>query len=456
MVGGVRERLPRLLGVGALAVAVVVLALVLFTGGSTYVVHAEFADAGQLVGGDLVTIAGHQVGSIGNISITDNGLADVELDISDPSITPIRQGTIATIGQLSLTGVANRFVGLSLGAGTPIPSGGTLPLSQTRGIVDLDVLLDALTPRVRASLQRIIKTGAYFVGQPTASQLNRSILYFNPALSQTTQLAAEIVADRAALDRLVSASAAVSIALASRNAALGGLVTSTAAWLREVASQRAALQDALSRAPGVLHQGTGVLRDVNFTLGVLNPVLSDLRPVAPRLGTLLRTLVPAAQGAIPTVRGVEGVVPGARRALVALPGVERQATPAVRSLTAALTQITPILAGLRPYAPDLIAGFFNGVGGAAGGGYDANGHYLKTLATISASGASVTGLLNTLGNLLGGLLGSVTGVGGGRTHLIAPCPGGGSPPASDGTNAWTAPDLLPNTGNLCNPANDQQ
>jgi phospholipid/cholesterol/gamma-HCH transport system substrate-binding protein len=456
MEGGLRERLPRIAGFAALVAAAVVIVLVLFTGGSTYVLHAEFSDAGQLVGGDLVTIAGHQVGSIGSISVTNNGLADVELDVSDSSITPVRQGTIATIGQLSLTGVANRFVGLSLGAGAPIKSGGTLPLNQTRGIVDLDVLLNALTPRVRTSLQRIIKTGAYFVGQPTASQINRSVQYFNPALSQATQLGAEVVADKFALDRLISSTAQVSTALAARNSDLGGAVTSTAAWLREVASQRAALEDAITRAPAVLHQGTGVLADVNFTLKVLDPVLRDLQPVAPRLGTLLRTLVPAAKNAIPTISGIQALVPGAEKALTELPPVERVATPAVRSLTAALRPITPILAGLRPYAPDLIAGFFNGVGGAAGGAYDANGHYLRTLAAVSASGATLTGVLGTLGSLLGGVTGALTGIGSGRTGLVAPCPGGGSPPASDGTNPWTSPDLLPGTGSLCNPANDQQ
>ncbi len=455
MEGGLRERLPRAAAFAGLAAAVVVVVILLFGGGSGYVVHAEFSDAGQLVSGDLVTIAGHQVGSVGGVTITNRGLADVELDISDSSITPIRQDTIATIGQLSLTGVANRFVALTLGPGAPIRSGGALPVAQTRGIVDLDVLLDALTPKVRTSLQRIIKTGAYFVGNPTPAQLNRSIAYLNPALSQSAQLGSQIAADRYALAQLVRSTAQVSSALASRSQDLGGLVSNTAAWLREVASQRAALEDEIARAPGVLHQGTAVLADTNFTLRALNPTLRDLQPVAPRLGTLLRTLVPTARNAVPTVEGIQGLVPSASAALKALPPVEKVATPAVRSLTAALKPLVPILAGLRPYAPDLIAGFFNGVGGASGGGYDANGHYLKTLLSIQAGGDTLTGVLNTVGQLLGGLTGTVLPVGNGRSS-IAPCPGGGSPPGADRTNPWTAPDLLATTGVLCNPADDQR
>jgi phospholipid/cholesterol/gamma-HCH transport system substrate-binding protein len=451
-----RQQVARLAALVALGIAGVAILIVLFTGGSSYVLHADFTDAGQLVNGDLVTIAGHQVGSVGGITLTDNGLADVKLDISDTGITPIRRGTIASIGQLSLTGVANRFVGLSLGPGSPIPSGGTLPVSQTRGIVDLDVLLDSLTPHVRSSLQTILKTGAYFVGKPTAAQVNKSILYFNPALSQLTRLGAEVVSDKFALDRLVSSSADVSAALASRSSALGGAVSSTASWLREVASERAALEDSILRAPAVLDQGTGVLADVNYTLGVLDPVLRDLQPVAPRLGTLLRVLVPAARNAIPTINDVQALVPAARKALTALPPVVAEAVPAVKSLTAALKPITPILAGLRPYVPDVVAGFFTGVGGGDGGNYDANGHYLKGGVVISAGGNTLTGLLNTLGGLLGGVTGSLTGIGSGRTGLIAPCPGGGGPPAADGSNPWTSPDIPAATGTLCNPADDQR
>jgi phospholipid/cholesterol/gamma-HCH transport system substrate-binding protein len=447
-----RERQARAAALVALALAVVAVVIVL-TGGTTYVVHAQFTDAGQLVNGDLVTVAGHKVGLVGKIKLADNGLADVELDISDASITPLHEGTTAEIRQLSLTGVANRFVGLTpSSAGAKLSDGGTLRLDRTKGIVDLDVLLNALTPQVRASLQQIIRTGARFFEAPTAAQANEALRYFNPALSQATALGREVVADKFALERLIASTADVSTALAARTGDLGGAVTNTAAWLREVAGQRVALQDALVRAPSVLQQGTGVLRDVDFTLKLLNPALTALQPVAPRLATLLRKLVPAGRDAIPTIAGVQALVPSAEAALRALPPAEKLATPAVKSLTAALGPVTPILSGLRPYMPDLVAGFFNGVGGASGGYYDANGHYTRVAAVLQGGGASLTGALSVLGGLTGAL-GPLNGV---RTGLLAPCPGGGSPPSPDGSTPFNNVDTLPGAGNLCHPADNQK
>ncbi len=111
-----------------------------------------------------------------------------------------------------------------------------------------------------------------------------------------------------------------------------------------------------------------------------------------------------------------------------------------------------MLAGLRPYTPDVVAGFFNGVGGAAGGAYDANGKYLRSELTVQGTGASLDGMLS----IIGPLTGSLGPLGGGRSRLLAPCPGGGGPPAADGSNPWNNPDLLPGTGNLCNPADNQR
>ncbi len=443
--------MARTASIVALAIALVAVVVVIAGGGSTYTIHAEFSDAGQLVRGDLVTVAGHQVGSVGSIRLTNNGLADVELEISNHGATPMREGTIATIGQLSLTGVANRFVGLSPGVGAPIPSGGTLPVTQTRGIVDLDTLLDALTPRVRTSLQQVLKAGAYFVAQPTATQLNGANAYLNPAFSQSAQLGDDVVAQDASLRQLVSGTAQVADALAAQSTNLGGAVSSTATMLRQLASQRSAIADTLVRAPAVLTHGTRVLRHVDTTLSTLDPALTNLQPVAGRLARLLRALLPATSNAIPTVAAVQALVPSAEAALEQLPAVERKATPAVKSLTRSLTLLNPILSGLRPYTPDVVAGFFNGVGGSTGGSYDANGHYLHGEIEVQGGGSSLTGLLNVLGAKLGA--GPFNGE---RTGLLAPCPGGGSPPAAGRSSPWTTPDTIKGVAGICNPGDDQR
>jgi phospholipid/cholesterol/gamma-HCH transport system substrate-binding protein len=443
-----REQLQRLVALAALTIAAVVIVLLLVAGGSNYVLHAEFTDAGQLVRGDLVTVAGHPVGSVGSLSLTPDGLADVELNVSNSSVTPLRKGTVATIGQLSLTGVSNRFVSLTPGGGPQIPSGGKLPTSQTHGIVDLDTLLDSLTPQVRSSLQQLIKTGAYLMSGTTPAQINQAIQYFNPALSQSTALGSEIVADKFALDRLVSSTADVATTLANRDADLSGAVTNTAATLREVASERTALEDLLARAPSVLAQGTGVLADVDYTLGVLNPVLKDLQPVAPRLATLLKAVVPTAKNAIPTVKDVAALLPAAKQALTELPPVVAQAVPAVSSLGAALPPITPVLAGVRPYAPEVVSGFFGGVGGYSGGYYDANGHYVRISPLFGPGGFSgVLGILN-------GVVSQLPVFNGTRFGVLAACPGGTVEASPNGGNPWNNPDVLPATGSICNPANN--
>lgn len=452
-----REQLTRFVALGALALAVVAVIVILLTSGTTYAVNAEFTDAGQLVTGDLVTVAGHKVGDVSSISLTPNGLADVKLDISDASLRPLRTTTIATIGQLSLTGITNRFVSLSPGVGgRAIPNGGTLPTTQTHGIVDLDVLLDALTPKVRSSLAALFKTGAYFVGKPTTANLNAFADYLNPALSQLTGLGAEIVSDKYALDRLVASSGELMTALSAHDGALAGTITNTSTVLREIASERSALADTLDRAPAVLDQSSTVLGNLDGTLRTLDPTLRALQPVAPRVAALLRAIVPFTTNMQPTITGIRGLLAPAQAALARFPAIETAAAPAISALTSGLKSITPILSGLRPYIPDFVAGFFNGVGGSTAGEYDANGQFIHTRLVISPSSQdSLEGLLGTLPGLLGVTIDKAVDLYPTPAPKVKPCPGGGSVPSFDGSAPWTDPDSDTSVGALCTPADDQ-
>src|SRR5204862_2459096 len=131
-----------------LLIAIVAVYLLLFTG-SGYTVTAQFQNASQLVPGNQVEVGAVAVGSIDDISLGPNGTALVKMSING-DYAPLHEATIATIRSQSLSGVANRYDSLELPAadkqGGRIPSGGTLPLSQTISEVDLDQLFNTFDP----------------------------------------------------------------------------------------------------------------------------------------------------------------------------------------------------------------------------------------------------------------------------------------------------------------------
>src|SRR5206468_1024864 len=102
--------------------------------------------------------------------------------------------------------------------------------------------------------------------------------------------------------------------------------------------------------------------------------------------------------------------------------------------------LTPIAAGLRPYAPDLIAGLFSGFGGSMSGYYDANGHYARIQFLYGAGSQA--------GSVEPPPAGPFAGF---KTGMNARCPGGAVEPAADGSNPWSP------TGDagVCDPKQDK-
>src|ERR671923_1330942 len=150
----------RVAAVGAVIAAIVLVGLILFGGGGLggYKVKAHFLNAGQLVKGNPVQVGGVPVGSVKGIKITDDGQAEVELSIDDDH-APLRRGTRAEIRQFSQSGLANRYVDLTLppDSNNEIPDGGVIETDDTVTQVDLDELYNTLDPETRRSLQGFFK-----------------------------------------------------------------------------------------------------------------------------------------------------------------------------------------------------------------------------------------------------------------------------------------------------------
>src|SRR6185503_12785727 len=146
----------RVAAFAAVIAAAVLVAVMLFGGGSDYTVSANFLNAGQLVKGNPVQTGGTPIGSVKDIDITDDGQAVIELEVGDDH-SPLLQGTHATIRQYSQSGVANRYIDLTFppeseSKGLTIDDGGHIQSDNTTTAVDLDELFNTLDPPTRKAL----------------------------------------------------------------------------------------------------------------------------------------------------------------------------------------------------------------------------------------------------------------------------------------------------------------
>jgi phospholipid/cholesterol/gamma-HCH transport system substrate-binding protein len=431
MTHALRSALARTAVIAALVAALVAIAVVLVRSGGGYTIHAHFLDAGQLVEGSEVQVGGTPIGTVSELVLTEDNLADVVLELDEGEFTPLHEGTTATIRTVSLSGVANRFVELSPGPeGTPeIPDEGILSTAHTRGIVDIDQLLDAFDPDTRDNLRSFIRDAAGLFRGSTA-EANRAFGYLDPAFSQAGAFSRELVRDTAAFERLVHSGGTVSSALASRSPDLSEGIGNAAATLRAIAAERDALGGVLERTPGVLTQARGTLRTLRGTLSELRPAIREARPSAEPLADVLERLGPTALAATPVIADVRDLLPPVSRTLAELPRLSRSALPALRATTGAIGRSQPIFAGIRPYSPEFISGLFQALGAGTGGYYDANGHFFRTKLAVP----DITGVL---ASLLGSLDPRSL-----RHGLDARCPGAATTPAADESNPWLAlPDL---------------
>jgi len=406
----------RVAAIAAVAVAIVAVAVILLSGGSSYTVRADFQNASQIVQGDLVEVAGNQVGTISHIAITRNGLAELTLSIGNGAYQHLPQGTQATIREASLSGIANRYVNLTLGpASNPnIRDNGMIPANSTTSEVDLDQLFNTLDGPTRRGLQNVFLGSARQL-RGAGAKAQAALAYLNPAIASSSTLFREIDRNTGQFTNFVVKTGNLVSDLAQRSTDLSGLVAHLSTTTQALASRRVALGSALSQLPNFMRMANTTFVNLRTALNDITPLVNVSKPVAPKLQKLLVQLRPLAQDSVPTVRDLSNIIhrPGNGNDLIELTrlGVPL-ANATVRTTTVngktrpgafpqsvtALNQSTPQLATARPYAVDL-TGWFEGF--THPGQDDANGGTSRVAPNVGL-GTISNGALNIFQN--GGLL----------------------------------------------------
>jgi phospholipid/cholesterol/gamma-HCH transport system substrate-binding protein len=401
----------RIAAIGAVAIAIIAVIVILLSGGSDYKVYAIFQDASQLYSGNQVDVGGSPIGGVGNVSLTPQGQARIELDIANSSYRPLRQGVVATIRNPSLTAVANRYVELRLPPGNPppIPNGGTIPTQYTNSAVDLDTLFNTLTPDTRRSLQKVIQ-GSASQYQGYGPQAQQAWQYLNPAVASASVLFRELNRNTPSFTNFITQTGNLFSTIAARNTQLSDLVVNLNSTTTALANQHTALARTIQLLPPFMRLANTTFVNLRSALDDLKPLVDASKPVAPKLRKLLVQLRPLARDAVPTVRDLSNIIskPGANNDLIDLislgPSLQsatvgdifvngKQRLGAFPISTQALQQSTPELATARPYSADL-TGWFEGY--SKPGGVDANGNYARVAGVVGAASLSAGGILTPI------------------------------------------------------------
>ena len=374
------------------------------TGGS-YTVRAEFQNAGQVVRGGLVEVAGQKIGTVKKLRLTDNGSAELELAI-DEEWAPLPEGTHAQIRQFGISGPASRYIDLRYppdkDEAEPIEDGGLIAQTDTTSNVDLDEVFSIFDKKTRSSLKKVFRgSNRQYAGQ--AENTNEGILYLDPALVSASRLFRELNRDTGELERFVTESSGLVGDIADRRDDLASLVSNLSDTTGALGRPRAeagggALADAIHQLPDFMREANTTYVNLRAALDDLDPLVTEFKPVARRLVPYTAEIRGLVQDLDPTLRDLAAITTrrGPDNDLIDLSrntlpmrdiavgpvrrnGAEREG--ALPATAEALASATPRIAFARPYSFDF-TGWLDDFSHT--GNFDALGGFSRAGSHVSA------------------------------------------------------------------------
>jgi phospholipid/cholesterol/gamma-HCH transport system substrate-binding protein len=308
---------------------------------SPYEVKAVVANAANIQPRSPVRIAGVNVGEVKSVERQpDTTTSVITMTIEDKGLPIYKDAQMKVRPRIFLEG--NFFVDIQ--PGTPgaekVADGGTIPITQTAGPVQLDQVLTALQADTRKQLQVLVQGyGGALNGKPLPGEdddqdpdvkgltggeaLNKSLTYAAPALRGVAivndALLGEDIHD---LSRLIAGSQKVAAALSSNDENLKDLVTNFNRTTAAFAGESDNLSATIRLLPPVLQAAKPALTDLNASFP---PTRAWAREILPGV----RQTAPTITASFPWIAQVRQLVSPAE-----LQGLVRDLQPATASLSA--------------------------------------------------------------------------------------------------------------------------
>jgi len=358
--------------------------------GGSYKVRAIFDNAGFIITGEDVKVAGVKVGKVESLDVTRDFKAVVVLDIQDRGYQDFRADAKCQIRPQSLIG--EKFVECTptqkraVDAPAPPPLKKVdegkgkgqylLPVENTTRSVDLDLINNVMRLPYRQRLSLIVsELGTGLAGR--GSELNQVIRRADPALKEVDKVLALLASQNKVLADLAKNSDTTLAPLARERKHVSSFIDKSSRVAEATAERRADLEADIERLPTFLRELKPTMRRVGALSDEMTPVLSDLGDVAPDVNRLLLELGPFSKAGIPALKTLGDA------GKVGTPAM-RDALPVVRDLK----RLGKVSKPVGKTARMVLESFKKGRGiqrlldyafyqVAAINGYDSFGHYLR-------------------------------------------------------------------------------
>jgi phospholipid/cholesterol/gamma-HCH transport system substrate-binding protein len=318
---------------------------------ATYDLRVQVPNANRLIATDEVRIGGVRVGQVASVSarLSSNGRPYAVLGLAlSPSTAPLAVDTRVSVQSSSLLG--QTYVDLRPGQSpSKLASGGTLPLRDATGTVELTDLLDVFDRATSAAIQRTIgNLGASFAGRGAA--LNDTIGSLARLLPPFTMLSTELASPASHLAGFLNGYEMFAGALAPVASQLGDLVAGASTTFGAVASVRPELGAAIDALPPAESATTDALHRLSGPLSSLASLTVRLRAAGALLPETVSRINSTLTAGVPDLRSLPAFSSALRGSLRELGRVSRAPTTpgALRKLTDALTATDPLLGLLTP------------------------------------------------------------------------------------------------------------